>query len=221
MTTQGNITFQWIDPCRSQRLRAAQQALKECLPELDLAPDLFHAGPEMVKFADVLRQGRRNSTGDAFIWSNSDVLLLKNPYQIKDRSRVYGFHRTELPSGDICGGVDMYLIPNRIWDDFLSRDIPDLYCGASYVDWWITRQCQLAGCYSACNGYITHVTHESSGASANSKNRHYQHNLRNYNAWARRFGAATVDQPISLPVLGVWDNSVRAFLKRLMKARKK
>jgi hypothetical protein len=221
MISGGKITFQWIQECRSKRLRDAQQTLLDSVASLGLEADLFYAGPDMVKFADVLWQGRRNSIGDAFVWCNSDVILRKNPFEIADRSNVYGFHRTEVPSGEICGGVDMYLIPNQVWDDFLSKDIPDLYCGASFVDWWITRRCQMVGRYVSLNGYIDHVTHETSNASGNSRNRYYQHNLKHYNGWARRVGVGTVDLHVTLPILGVWENSVRSALKKVIGSRGK
>ena len=59
------VTFQWIDPCLNERLRLAQQKLLESIQALGLEPDLFPAGPEMTKFADILRHARRNSAGKA------------------------------------------------------------------------------------------------------------------------------------------------------------
>ena len=56
---ESRVTFQWIDPCPNERLRVAQQKLLESIEALGLEPSLFHAGPEMVKFADILRHARR------------------------------------------------------------------------------------------------------------------------------------------------------------------
>ena len=133
------ITFQWINPCPNDRLRVAQQMLLESIHALGLEPSPFPAGPEMVKFGDILRHARRESVGTSFVWCHSDVLLTKDPFILSDRGKVLGFHRRETPSGEICPGVDMYLIPNLIWDNYLSRDIPDLWCGGTHVDWWLTR----------------------------------------------------------------------------------
>ena len=60
------VTFQWIDPCPNERLRVAQQKLLESIEALGLEPSLFHAGPDMVKFAEILRQARQNSVGKSF-----------------------------------------------------------------------------------------------------------------------------------------------------------
>ena len=51
----------------------------------------------------------------------------------------------------------MYLIPKLIWDGYLSRDIPDLWCGASHVDWWLTRASALIGAYESHDGFIDHL----------------------------------------------------------------
>lgn len=218
MDAKGKITFQWIDPCQSARLKAAQQTLKESVESFGLESDLFHAGPQMVKFADILWQGRRNSTGDAFVWCNSDVILKKNPFKINDLSKVHGFHRTEVPSGEITYGVDMYLIPNRIWDEVLSKDIPDLWCGAATIDWWVSRACQLQGIYENHTGYIDHVTHERSQSSGGG-NYYFRYNVREYNRWARRNGAGTLDMIMHLPVFGEWNNSVRDWIRRMRKRK--
>ena len=207
------ITFQWIDPCSSERLRRAQQVLLESVESLGLSPNKFLAGPAMVKFADILWQARRHSTGDAFVWCNSDVILRRDPFEICDRTKVHGFHRTEIPSGEICGGVDMYLIPHRIWDEVLSRDIPELWCGAAAVDWWLTRICQKSGIYESHEGYIDHPSHGRSAASAGG-DRYFKENIRAYNEWARRHQLGTLEDVIRLPLLGVWNNSARNLLLR-------
>ncbi|HEY5954016.1 MAG TPA: hypothetical protein VIT18_06605, partial [Terrimicrobiaceae bacterium] len=62
------VTFQWIDPCENERLRVAQQKLLESILALGLEPSLFPAGPEMVKFGDILRHARRESVGTSFVW---------------------------------------------------------------------------------------------------------------------------------------------------------
>lgn len=196
------ITFLWLDPCPSPRLRAAQQLLRESALALGLRPEVYAAGPDMVKFGDVLRFARERCGGRSFVWCNSDVVLKRDPFEVDDGERVHGFHRTETPSGEICGGVDMYLVPASFWDGVLSRDLPDLWCGATHVDWWLTNAAAIAGRYRAHEGFIDHPSHEVSGASKGRANRFYRHNFRAYNRWAEKAGATALREPISLPFLG-------------------
>ena len=196
------ITFLWIDPCPNARLARAQVLLKESVLALGLKPVCYACGPAMVKFTDVLRFARQHADGDAFAWCNSDVILTRDPYETRDLSKVHGFHRREIPSGDVCGGEDMYLIPNGIWDNLISRDLPDLWCGTTHIDWWLTRAAALAGCYRAHIGYIDHPSHPESGASKKRSNSCYRHNIREYNRWAKRQGAGLFEERINLPLIG-------------------
>jgi hypothetical protein len=182
-----------------QRLSEAQVILKKSIEMLGLEAILFPGGKSYAKFRDILEYGRSCCTGPAFVWCNSDVILRRNPYELANDGWVHGFHRTEVPSGEVTFGVDMYLIPCSVWDNYLSKDIPDLYCGTSFVDWWITRAAQKTGIYENHTGYIDHVSHEKSSAASSMQNKYYRHNLREYNAWARRNGVGGVDVPISLP----------------------
>ena len=206
------VTFQWIEPCPNERLRVAQQRLLESIEALGLEPALFPAGPEMTKLAEILRHARRSSSSDYFVWCNSDVILTRSPFAIADRAKVHGFHRREVPSGELCGGVDMYLIPNVIWDNYLSRDIPDLWCGGSHVDWWLTRAPALIGAYESHNGFIDHPSHPESGASKRTSNPYFRHNVREYNAWARRNGAGLLDLPARLPLIGASMSPITDYL---------
>jgi hypothetical protein len=206
------VTFQWIDPCENERLRLGQQKLLESITALGLEPSVFPAGPQMVKFGDVLRHARRESVGTSFVWCHSDVLLTKNPFQLGDRGKVLGFHRRELPSGEICQGVDMYLIPNLLWDNYLSRDIPDLWCGGTHVDWWLTRAASLIGAYEAHVGFIDHSSHPESGASKRETDPYFRHNVREYNAWALRNGAGALELPARLPLIGASMSPITDYL---------
>ena len=206
------ITFQWIDPCPNERLRIAQERLLDSVQALGLEPALFPAGPEMTKFADILRHARQNSSGESFAWCNSDVLLKQSPFTITERTKVHGFHRRELPSGKICGGVDMYLIPNAVWDNHLSKDIPDLWCGATHVDWWLTRAAALIGAYESHSGFIDHLSHSESDASKSASDPYFRHNLREYNAWARRNGAGALELPARLPLIGASMSPIKDYL---------
>ena len=209
------ITFQWIDPCPNVRLAGAQARLRDSVCSLGLDPAVFPAGPHMVKFRDVLTFARAHTTGRSFVWCNSDVTLTSDPYALDDGKTVRGFHRREIPSGEYCGGVDMYLIPNSFWDDVLSKDLPDLWCGATHVDWWLTRAAALAGRYTSHFGFIDHVTHPESPASKARANPLYRHNIREYNRWARRNGAAVFETRISLPFIGQSSSPLTDYLRRI------
>ena len=196
------IAFLWIDSCPNARLGRAQVLLKESVLALGLKPVCFECGPAMVKFADVLRFAREHAKGDSFVWCNSDVILTRDPYETNDLTKVHGFHRREIPGGEICGGEDMYLIPNGIWDDLLSKDIPDLWCGATHIDWWLTNAACLGRCYESHTGFIDHISHETSGASKRKTNKFYRHNIRQYNKWASKQGATVFLERIELPIVG-------------------
>jgi hypothetical protein len=201
-----SVVFLWIENPRSQRLCVAQAQLEESIRYFNLNPLRYPAGPALIPIGDVLAYARRNTCETAFVWCNSDVILTQNPFNVPNSSLVYGFHRREVPSGDMRGGVDMYYIPVKWWDEYLSRDSPRLYLGASYVDWWISRAMQKVGAYENLTGYIDHVTHPQSDAAGSDANPHYQKNFRAYNAWAKRNGLAPIPAPpYLLPKVGhVW-----------------
>lgn len=209
------VTFLWMDSCPNARLERAQVLLKESVLALGLKPVCFECGPAMVKFADVLRFAREHAMGNSFVWCNSDLILRRNPYEVDDGKCVHGFRRTEIPSGQICGGVDMYLIPCKLWDDCLSQDAPDLWCGATHIDWWLTNAPALRRCYRAHNGYIDHVSHQSTGASKSRQNSFYRHNVREYNRWARRAGASVFRERISLPWVGESQSPFSDLLRKM------
>jgi len=215
----GNITkticFQWIEPCPNRRLAEAQSRLLQSIEMLGLEPVLYPSGPAMVKFRDILQFARDRCSGESFVWCNSDVVLKKNPYEVDIGDKVHGFHRTEIPSGEICPGVDMYLIPCRAWDEWLMADAPDLWCGATHVDWWLTNAPALRRCYRAHSGYIDHVSHQTTGASKGRRNSFYRHNVREYNRWARRAGAAVFLERVNLPWVGESQSPFSDLLRKL------
>lgn len=190
------IVFEHI-PNAGTRLAAAQERLEMSIRSHGLKPVRYLGDRSYAKFRNLLELGRAEAEGDAFVWCNSDVELRRNPYDLVGDERVHGFFRTEIPSGEVTWGVDMYLIPCGTWDDYLSKDIPDLYCGTSFVDWWITRACQKMGVYENHIGYIDHLSHHKSGAASSMDNPYYRHNLRAYNSWAKRNHVGTVDVPVS------------------------
>ncbi len=223
MSAARTVAFQWIDPCPNQRLREAQARLRESALALGLEPLLFPAGPKMVKFSEILRFARERSSGDSFVWCNSDVILAADPYRFDDGRAVRGFHRREVPSGEFCGGVDMYLIPHALWDGIFARDLPDLWCGATHVDWWLTKTAELAGCYAAHFGCIDHISHPESAASKGRSNAFYRHNVREYDRWARRHGAVRFEPRVELPFIGPSPSPITDYLRRFgrMLGRKK
>jgi hypothetical protein len=221
------VVFQWIENSRSARLAAAQARLEESIREFGLTPLRYPAGRDLIPIGDVLSEARRQTKESAFVWCNSDVVLTKNPFEVPDPEQVHGFYRQEVPSGEICGGVDMYYIPVKWWDEYLSKDIPKLYLGASYVDWWISRAMQKAGAYENLVGYIDHVTHPQSEAAGSDANPYYQKNFRAYNAWAKRNGLEPIPAPPYLltgvgHVWGIRDASKKILAaKRSKKTRKR
>ena len=216
------ICFQWMEPCRSERLKAAQEKLLESIRALELEPVLYPAGPEMVKFVDILRFARERAKSGSLVWCNSDVTLVRNPYEVLkaggDGETVHGFHRTEMPCGEVCGGVDMYLIPCKAWDEWLGVNPPDLWCGATHIDWWLTRAAALRGCYQSHFGYINHLTHPESPASKGG-NALYRHNIKEYNKWARPSGAGGFEKRVSLPLVGESLSPISDLIKKVTRIK--
>jgi hypothetical protein len=215
------VVFQWIQQPLSNRLEVAQARLEESIVSLWLEPVRYPAGRNLILYSELLANARRLARGDAFVWCNSDVVLTRNPFDVPNPSQVYGFHRREVPSGEICGGVDMYYIPVKWWDEYLSKDIPKLYLGASYVDWWISRAMQKVGAYENLTGYIDHVTHPQSEAAGSDSNPYYQKNFRAYNAWAKRNGLDPIPAPpYLLPKVGhVW--GIRDAIQKISAAKRR
>jgi hypothetical protein len=212
------VTYLWFEAPRGQRLAAAQLRLEESIETFRLEPLRFPAGPRLVPIGDVLHQARERATGRGFVWCNTDVILTRDPFDVPDPECVYGFHRREVPSGEQCGGVDMYYIPFGWWDNYLSKDVPRLLIGASYVDWWISRAMEKAGHYRNLEGYIDHPTHLTSAASGSDADPGYQANFKNYNRWAARNGLPPIPAPpLLIPRAGhVW--GVRSLLEKLRRS---
>jgi hypothetical protein len=197
------ISFLWLVDPRSARLAKAQVLLEKSIHAFGLEALRFRAGLNLVSFGDLLCEARLKANDCAFVWCNSDVVLTRNPFDVPNPEQVYGFHRREIPSGEIRRGVDMYYIPLKWWDEYLSKDIPKLYLGASYVDWWISRAMQKFGAYDNLVGYIDHETHPQSESAGSDANPYYQKNFRAYNAWAKRNGLDPIPAPpYLLPGIG-------------------
>ncbi len=199
-----SIVYLKVHPA-SERLYKAQEQLEESIAHFSLDPLPYPAGRKLVPIGHLLSKARESTTGRAFVWCNSDVTLTRNPFEVPNPNQVYGFHRREIPSGEICLGVDMFYIPISIWDTILSKDIPQLFLGASYVDWWIPRLMESLGTYENLTGYLDHLSHPLSSASANESNHYYQCNFNAYNRWAKRHALSTIPRPPVIPWLGhIW-----------------
>jgi len=213
------VAFLWIENPRSQRLAAAQSKLEESILSFGLNPLRILAGRKLVPLGEALQQARNTTHENGFVWCNSDLILTKNPYEVPDHSKTYGFHRREIPSGKINLGVDMFYIPNQVWDDILSEDFPPLLIGASYVDRWIPRYLEKNNRYENLEGYIDHPSHDVSTASGADEDPDYQHNFRVYRKWAKRYGMDAIDVPTYLlrgvgHVWGIRDAVQRIFKKK-------
>jgi len=220
ISPQKVVAYVRIDAQAPPRLAQAQDTLDKSIRLLGLNPLPYAAGRKLVRLGDVLSSARIACSDKAFVWCNSDLIIKRDPFEVPDPSKVYGFHRRELPSKEVnLGGVDMYYIPLKWWDDYLSRDIPSLYIGAGYVDRWITRAMQKVGAYENLVGYLDHVTHETSGASGSDRNKYYQSNFRAYNRWAKRNCLDPIPAPpYLLPRIGhVW--GIRDAIRKLLASR--
>lgn len=209
------VIYLWLNSSPGARLKKAQCLLEASVQNYGLDPIRYPAGRKLVEFGKVLATARRQATGRGLVWCNSDVTLTRDPFEVPNPDQVYGFHRREVPSGEITLGVDMFYIPIKEWDEVISADIPRLFLGASYVDRWIPRLMQKIGRYENLVGYIDHVTHEQSAASGKDADPYYQANFKAYNRWARRNGLDPIAAPPYLmPGVGhVW--GVRDGLNRL------
>lgn len=199
------VVYVWVEDA-SERLAKAQIQFEKSLDALGLNGIRHQAGRKLSRFVDVLKKGRQHCQGEAFVWCNSDLIMRRSPFDVPNPKSVYGFYRTEIPSGEITRGVDMYYIPVEWWDEYLSKDAPDLYLGASYVDWWISHAMQKQKTYDNLSGYIDHITHPRSSASGSEFDNYYQHNFRVYNSWAKRNNLSPIPlPPYILPKIGhVW-----------------
>ncbi len=135
------------------------------------------------KFGDVLKMARRCAKSGFMLWCNSDCELNDNPRKYLNQLSCTGFQRKELPDGQICKGVDMYAIPCDLWDLHLCKDIPDMFVGATMIDWWITRACLKLNAYGHGPAILNHPRHTPGNITSGEMN---AFNERNFRAWATR-----------------------------------
>ena len=219
----GIVCYLSFPKSKNSRLVEAQGELEKSIRHFGHQPLEFPSGKALKSFGKVLQYARSHASGNSFVWCNTDVKLVRDPFGVPDPDCVYGFRRTEVPSGEICPGVDMYHIPCALWDNYLAEDIPCLYLGASYVDRWLEVSVKARAPYKNLDGYIEHVTHERSGASGSDGNKYYQKNFRNFNKWARGRGFDHIPAPhYLLPWIGhVWGvRDAASKLKKIWSAKK-
>ena len=98
-------------------------------------------------------------------------------------------HRVESDGSGVCLGVDGYIFPCALWDRLYLPDTPEMFCGGTHVDWWLSRLAQKHHAYQAvvC---LRHLSHPKSAASAGA-DLYGEHNLREFAAWAERNEVST------------------------------
>ena len=173
------------------RLQDATLKLYNSIRSFDINAWLPTYSRKYIQFIDILNEARLTTEHSFFVWCHTDVILTKDPFEGLPEGVNYGFHRIERPSGEVCQGIDMYRIDNDLWDNVLTKDVPDLYLGGTHIDWWLSRACLKYGKYENLTGYIDHPSHERTPTSAGSDERG-KHNIREYEAWADRHGISKV-----------------------------
>lgn len=178
------------------RLMKAQTNALTALSRYKTMPILFDATPRP-KLTEMLRTCMTCASLlgiKHFGFSNGDCWFTKNPmdYTVDGGDNVVGFRRTEIPSREICGGVDAYIFPVETWRRIYEATMPEggMYVGGTHIDWWLTRWAQKNRCYTEVIGALEHYSHERS-ATSKGESPEGQHNLRVYNAWANKHGVST------------------------------
>jgi len=167
------------------RIVLAQRLCLASLSRFELNIIMISGEPRPL-FNKMLEQASK--TGEWFGWINSDCQLLVPPHSIiTNEYDVIGLRRIEIGIGEKCGGVDGYFIKKSFWE-ILSKDAPDMYVGATHIDWWITRAAQKFGKYTE-GFYLAHIPHQRTQASCGSDNIG-QSNIQKYNEWADRNGVS-------------------------------
>ena len=145
-------------------------------------------GQPRPRFNEMLATARTGGSWEWLGWINSDCELLLNPAIILPQNKsldVIGLRRIEIGVGDKCGGVDGYFIKKKFYDKHLAEG-PNLWVGATHIDWWVTRASQKFGKYAE-GFFLAHIPHERTKASEGI-DEIGQENLRGYNDWADKNG---------------------------------
>lgn len=169
------------------RMRIAQHM---CMGSLNICSVKVIEIPEhpRPRFGRIL-QTAREAASDWFAWINSDCQLLVplECLNAKDAD-VVGMRRVEVGPGRVSSGVDGFLIRTRFWDEVLSLDVPEMWIGATHLDWWLSRATQKYGKYEECV-VLAHLPHDPTTAS-DGVDIFGRENIENYLAWAERHGVS-------------------------------
>ena len=172
------------------RLILAQNLFLSSISRFPEIRPIIISGHPRPKFNEMLATARMGGSWEWFGWINSDCQLLLNPTNIVVENKsldVIGLRRIEIGAGDKCGGVDGYFIKKEFYDRHLA-DGPNLWVGASHIDWWVTRATQKFGKYAE-GFFLAHIPHERTKASEG-VDEMGQENIRAYNQWADMHGAS-------------------------------
>ena len=181
----------WVN-CPSQRLEEAQNRfLKSCL-NFDYIPVFYtdihfpEQRPKMNELISYAVANCREKDVDWLVWVNSDCEIVKNIEDAFVDGLCIAFYRTEKPDNKYCQGIDMFAIHKSLWDD-LIKDMPDMYVGATHIDWWLARYFQKKKKMREVYDYLLHYSHEKTKeAHAFSGDEISQHNIDNFIDWAKR-----------------------------------
>lgn len=175
-----------------QRLLDASHKLIDSLTKFDIGVHQIFSNDQYITVKDTLEAARANTEHSYFVWSNTDVIWDKDPFEGLEEGQSYGFHRQDIwPNGDrvINYGVDAYRIDNKFYDDIMSKDIPYIWNGCDRTDWYCSRCIQKYGTYTNHVGYITHPYHERYPGSAGISELG-RHSRTEFEKWADRHGVS-------------------------------
>jgi len=181
----------WVNT-PSKRLEEAQMRfLKSCV-YFNYVPVFYtdiHIPEQRPKMDDLIQYGVTNCKEKGhewLVWINSDCEIVKDFRPYLKKGRCHGFHRTEIPSKKYCAGLDMFAIHESLWDG-LTEDMPDMYVGATHIDWWLARYFQKKNLLDVGYNFLYHNEHkQSKEGSQFSRGEISQHNINNFIEWAKR-----------------------------------
>ena len=183
----------WVNSPSQRLLTAQMRFLRSCI-YFRYIPVFYtdnHLPEQRPKMDGLIRYAIANckkQNTEWLIWINSDCEIVQDIKPALRKGMATGFHRTEIPSRQYCAGVDMFVIHESLWDG-LTVDMPDMYVGATHIDWWLARYFQKIGKLMPAFDFIHHDIHEQSPAgNQDSGDPISQHNIDNFVAWAKRNG---------------------------------
>ena len=188
---QTYIYTAWVNSPRERLEKAQIKFLKSCLyfqyiPVFYTDIHIPEQRPKMNELIEYAIANCKEKKSDWLIWANSDCEIVKDITPLFKEGIAIGFHRTEIPSKQYCAGMDMFAIHSSLWDG-LTKDMPDMYVGATHIDWWLARYFQKLGVLGYTFDYLCHDSHEQSKeGNQYSGDKISQHNIDNFIAWAKR-----------------------------------